>query len=113
MPKWPKRKSFWVLLRREPVAMETQSGRREAFAPTTGSRIWGSRPMTARLPINGARVVVLSRGMAECLRVPGETLDFLKERWVEAHILPTTEAAELYNRLGKQGPVGGLFHTTC
>jgi len=22
MPKWPKRKSFWVLLRREPVAME-------------------------------------------------------------------------------------------
>ena len=51
MPKWPKRKSFWVLLRREPVAMETQSGRREAFAPTTGSRIWGGHPMTARLPI--------------------------------------------------------------
>jgi hypothetical protein len=37
MPKWPKRKSFWVLLRREPVAMETQSGRREAFAPATVS----------------------------------------------------------------------------
>src|SRR5215469_2985235 len=24
MPKWPKRKSFWVSLRREPVTMETQ-----------------------------------------------------------------------------------------
>jgi hypothetical protein len=57
----------------------------------------------------GARVVVLSRGMAECLRVPGETLDFLKEWRVEARILPTTEAAELYNRLAKEGPVGGCF----
>ena len=45
---------------------------------------------------HGANVVVLSRGMAECLRVSGETLNFLKERRVEAHILPTTEAAELY-----------------
>ena len=33
MPKWPKQKSFWVLLRRESVAMETQTGGREAFAP--------------------------------------------------------------------------------
>ena len=62
---------------------------------------------------HGAKVVVLSRGMTECLRVSGETLDFLKEGRIEAHILPTTEAAELYNRLAKQGPVGGLFHTTC
>ncbi len=62
---------------------------------------------------HGAKVVVLSRGMAECLRVPHETLDFLKERRIEAHILPTTEAAELYNRLAKEGPVGGVFHTTC
>jgi len=51
--------------------------------------------------------------MAECLRVSGETLDFLKDWRIEAHILSTTEAAELYNRLAKQAPVGGLFHTTC
>jgi len=62
---------------------------------------------------HGANVVVLSRGMAECLQVPRETIDFLKERRIEAHILPTTQAAELYNRLAKEGPVGGLFHTTC
>jgi hypothetical protein len=33
--------------------------------------------------------------------------DFLKERRIEAHILPTTQAAELYNRLAKERPVGG------
>ena len=49
--------------------------------------------------------------MAECLRVTRETLDFMKELGIEAHILPTTQAAELYNRLAKEGPVGGLFHT--
>ena len=44
---------------------------------------------------NGANVVVLSRGMAECLRVPRETIDFLKERRIEAHILPTTQGGAL------------------
>ena len=62
---------------------------------------------------HGANVVVLSRGMAECLRVPRETIDFLKERRIEAHILPTAQASGLYNRLAKERPVGGLFHTTC
>jgi hypothetical protein len=57
---------------------------------------------------HGANVVVLSRGMAECLQVSRETIDFLKERRIEAHILPTTQAAELYNRLAKEGPVGGV-----
>ena len=50
---------------------------------------------------HGARVVVLSRGMAECLQVPAETLQFLKERQIEAHALPTPQAAELYNQLAK------------
>jgi hypothetical protein len=62
---------------------------------------------------HGATIVVLSRGMAECLQVPPETLDFLKERGVTAHVLPTKEAAALYNNLAETEPVGGLFHTTC
>jgi hypothetical protein len=62
---------------------------------------------------HGAQVVVLSRGMAECLQVPPETLQFLKERQIEAHVLPTPQAAELYNQLARNEPVGGLFHTTC
>jgi hypothetical protein len=52
-------------------------------------------------------------GMAECLQVTGETLDFLKKLQIQAHVLPTPQAAELYNQLAKNEPVGGLFHTTC
>jgi hypothetical protein len=62
---------------------------------------------------HGATVVVLSRGMAECLHVPRETLDFLKERQIAAHVLPTRDAVALYNKLAETEPVGGLFHTTC
>jgi hypothetical protein len=62
---------------------------------------------------HGAKVVVLSRGMAECLHVPPETLKFLQERQIPVHILPTQDAVALYNKLGQTEPVGGLFHTTC
>lgn len=51
--------------------------------------------------------------MAECLQVARQTLEFLKERRIEAHVLPTPQAAKLYNRLAKDQAVGGLFHTTC
>lgn len=62
---------------------------------------------------HGAKIVVLSRGMKECLEVPYETLEFLKERQIPAHVLPTADAAKLYNQLAEKEPVGGLFHTTC
>jgi hypothetical protein len=62
---------------------------------------------------HGAKVVVLSRGMAECLRVPGETLEFLMQRQIPAHVLPTQQAVALYNKLAQTESVGGLFHTTC
>jgi hypothetical protein len=62
---------------------------------------------------HGATVVVLSRGMAECLHVPRQTLDFLNERQITAHVLPTKKAVALYNKLAETEPVGGLFHTTC
>jgi hypothetical protein len=62
---------------------------------------------------HGSKVVVLSRGMAECLHVPRETLDFLKERQIPVHVLPTQQAVPLYNKLAQSEAVGGLFHTTC
>ena len=62
---------------------------------------------------HGATVVVLSRGMQQCLHVSRETLEFLKERQISAHVLPTPEAVEAYNKLAEKQPVGGLFHTTC
>ena len=61
-----------------------------------------------------AIVVALSCGMKECLHVPRDTLEFLRERKIKAHVLPTVEAVEIYNQLAtKQQLVGGLFHTTC
>jgi len=62
---------------------------------------------------HGSKVVVLSRGMAECLHVARETLDFLKERQIPVHVLPTQHAVTLYNKLAQTEAVGGLFHTTC
>ena len=62
---------------------------------------------------HGAEIVVLSRGMKECLEVPRETLEFLKGREIPVHVLPTADAAKLYNQLAEKEPVGGLFHTTC
>ncbi len=90
-----------------------------------GSREWNRRDTgTAHRPgiqiadvqellDHGAKVVVLSRGMAECLHVPRETLDFLKERQVAVHVLPTQHAVAVYNKLAQTELAGGLFHTTC
>lgn len=61
----------------------------------------------------GAEVVVLSRGINERLQVPPETLEWLEERGVEAHVLQTEAAAERYNALREDAAVGGLFHSTC
>ena len=81
---------------------------------TGGRRGPGIQPADVQeLLDHGAKIIVLSRGMKECLHVPRETLDFLKKREVAAHILPTTKAVELYNQLAETEPVGGLFHTTC
>jgi hypothetical protein len=62
---------------------------------------------------HGATVVVLSRGMAECLHVPRETLEFLEERQIAVHVLSTQHAVALYNKLAQTEAAGGLFHTTC
>jgi hypothetical protein len=62
---------------------------------------------------HGAKVVVLSRGMAECLHVPRETLEFLEQRQITVYVLPTQHAVALYNKLAQTDAVGGLFHTTC
>ena len=62
---------------------------------------------------HGAKIVVLSRGMAECLHVPSETLEFLEQRQITVHVLPSQYAVSLYNKLAQSEAVGGLFHTTC
>ena len=62
---------------------------------------------------HGAEVVVLSRGQLRALRVPEETLDWLRGRGVEAYVHGTREAVERYNDLAGRRPVGALIHSTC
>ena len=62
---------------------------------------------------HGAEVVVLAKGFHERLNVKQETLDWLEERGIEAHVLDTESAVDTYNRLAKERPVGALFHSTC
>ncbi|MGH7588690.1 MAG: Mth938-like domain-containing protein [Gemmatimonadota bacterium] len=62
---------------------------------------------------NGARTVVLSRGVQRRLKVRPDTLEMLEEKGVTAHVLPTEEAVRLYNELREGEAVGGLFHSTC
>lgn len=61
----------------------------------------------------GATTIVLSRGMNERLQVPTATLEMLQTRGVDVHVLPTEEAARVYNDLREDEAVGGLFHSTC
>ena len=62
---------------------------------------------------HGARVVVLSKGMYERLKVCPETLEMLKARNIPVHVLQTQEAVRLYNEVREKERVGGLFHSTC
>lgn len=61
----------------------------------------------------GARIVILSRGVNERLRVMPETLEILRQRGVETEVLQSEEAIRRYNELAGVAPVGGLIHSTC
>jgi hypothetical protein len=62
---------------------------------------------------HGATVVVIGQGFNQRLQVKDETRDVLNERQVALHVLPTEEAAELYNELRETEPAGALIHSTC
>ncbi len=61
----------------------------------------------------GALVLILTQGMLKMLQVCPQTLQILKEKGIEVHILQTELAAKLYNKLRETYPVVGLFHSTC
>jgi hypothetical protein len=63
---------------------------------------------------NGARTVVLTRGMELVLQTCPETLEYLEAQGVRYHVAETNDAAQIYNELVEKGEaVGGLFHSTC
>ena len=62
---------------------------------------------------HGATTVVLSRGIDLLLQVDPSVVPALEARGITVHVAQTEEAVALYNRLADEGPVGGLFHSTC
>ncbi len=90
-------------------------GAREWNWRETGTRhVPGIQPADVEeLLENGARVVVLSRGVWKRLRVCPETLSALERGEVPVRVLETREAVRVYNDLCDTQPVGGLFHSTC
>lgn len=90
-------------------------GAREWDWSETGTdHVPGIRPIDVEeLLEHGAKVVILSKGIYERLQACSETLEMLKQRGIEFHVLQTEEAVRLYNKLRKKEAVAGLFHTTC
>jgi len=62
---------------------------------------------------HGAKVIVLSKGFHERLQVCSETLEVLKQRGIDFHMLQSEQAVHLYNTLREREPVGALLHSTC
>ncbi len=60
-----------------------------------------------------ATTIVVSQGMLKWLGICPETLELLKQQGVGVHVLPTQDAADLYNDLRETEQVAGLVHTTC
>lgn len=66
------------------------------------------------LLLNGAKIIVLSKGMWQRLKTAPETLEYLKAKNIPVYIEETTESVAIYNKLVREGEVvGGLFHSTC
>ena len=62
---------------------------------------------------HNTEVVVLSTGINERLCVCSETLEMLKRRGIDFHVVQTERAVQLYNKLRESAAVAGLFHSTC
>jgi hypothetical protein len=89
-------------------------GREWNWRETNTEHFPGNQPADVQeLLEKGSKVVVLSRGMQLMLWTCPETLQLLKDKGIGVHVEETRKAAELYNKLAKSEPVGGLFHSTC
>jgi len=58
-------------------------------------------------------VLVIGTGSSGVMEVPGETLDFLRARGVEARVARTPEAVEIFNRMPAARRAVAALHLTC
>ena len=59
------------------------------------------------------KVVVIGGGMFKRLGISPGTVQMLRDKNIEVHLLPTDKAVKLYNELRGVTRVGALIHTTC
>ena len=62
---------------------------------------------------NGAKTIILTKGVHERLQICPETLELLEEKGIPTHVLRTEKAIERYNQLRRTEAVGILIHSTC
>lgn len=68
----------------------------------------------AELIAQGCRIVILTTGRFNRLKVPQETVTQLQQQGVEVIVAGTKKGIEIYNDYARRGKaVGGLFHSTC
>jgi len=67
----------------------------------------------AELLEQGAKIIILSRGVIGRLKVNQTTIQLLEKRGVEIHIHRTAKAIKVYNELRENNLVGALIHSTC
>ncbi|MFQ5587052.1 MAG: Mth938-like domain-containing protein [Thermodesulfobacteriota bacterium] len=59
------------------------------------------------------QVLIIGTGYNGSMAAPQETVEALTSRGMELHVLGTTQAIELYNRLEQDGKVVAALHLTC
>jgi hypothetical protein len=58
-------------------------------------------------------VLVIGTGFYGTMKVPGETLDYLKSNNIEVYVKNTREAVDFYNEISEKRPTVAAFHLTC
>jgi hypothetical protein len=66
-----------------------------------------------RVVTEETRTLVVGMGHAELVRVPAQTLDYLRPAGFEVIVQRTGQACETYNCLAEQGPVIAALHLSC
>lgn len=61
----------------------------------------------------GVEVLVIGCGKFGVMKVPGETLEFLKGRGIEVHSARTAKAVDIYNSLADRSKAAAALHLTC
>ena len=68
----------------------------------------------AEVPLEAIDVLVIGTGSAGAMRVPQDLVGDLEGRGLEVIVLPTAEAAKVFDQQRQQGRrVAGAFHLTC